>query len=140
MLDDDVALLAAGDALAAAATGLAGSGGGPGQRAGTIAGSARTGTGDGDALLAAGRPGGQGDREGDLDIGTTGPARLRAQRPLAAALVTGATPPDDIASFQRAVLVPLELWLIQRSRSEAITPRRVIELAAEALCDHPPAG
>jgi hypothetical protein len=65
---------------------------------------------------------------------------LRAQRPLAAALVTGATPPDDIASFQPAVLVPLELWLIQRSRSEAITPRRVIELAAEALCDHPPAG
>jgi hypothetical protein len=69
-----------------------------------------------------------------------GPAWLRAQRSLAAALVTGATRPDDIASIQRAVLIPLELWLIQRSRSEAITSRRVIELAAEGLSDHPPAG
>jgi hypothetical protein len=140
VLDDDVASLAAGDALAAAATGLAGSGGGPGPRAGTIAGSARTGTGDGGALVAAGRHGGPGDREGDLDIGTTGPAWLRAQRSLAAALVTGATRLDDIASIQRAVLIRLELWFIQRSRSEAITSRRVIERAAEALSDHPPAG
>jgi hypothetical protein len=35
------------------------------------------------------------------------------------------------------MLVPLELWFIQRSRSEAITSRRVIELASEALADQP---
>jgi hypothetical protein len=38
------------------------------------------------------------------------------------------------------VLVPLELWVIQRSRSEAVTSRRVIELAAEVLSDHRPTG
>jgi hypothetical protein len=68
------------------------------------------------------------------------PAWLRAQRSLAATLVTGATRPADIVSFQRAVLVPLELWVIQRSRSEAVTSRRVIELAAEVLSDHRPTG
>jgi hypothetical protein len=68
------------------------------------------------------------------------PAWLRAQRSLAAALVTGATAPDDIKRFQRAVLVPLELWVIQRSRFEAITSRRVIELASETLADQRPTG
>jgi hypothetical protein len=68
------------------------------------------------------------------------PTWLRAQRSLAAALVTGATRPDDIVGFQRAVLVPLELWFIQRARSEAITSRRVLELASEALADHRPTG
>jgi hypothetical protein len=66
------------------------------------------------------------------------PAWLRAQRSLATALVTGATRPDDIVSFQRAVLAPLELWVIQRSRSEAISSRRVLELASNALADHRP--
>jgi hypothetical protein len=65
------------------------------------------------------------------------PAWLRAQRSLAAALTTGARRPDDIASLQQKVLVPLELWLIQRSRSEPITSRHVIELASEALADYP---
>lgn len=66
------------------------------------------------------------------------PGWLRAQRSLAAALVTGATTPDDIKRSQRAVLVPLELWVIQRSWSEAITSRRVIELASAALADQRP--
>jgi hypothetical protein len=64
------------------------------------------------------------------------PAWLRAQRSLAAALTTGARRPEDIVSLQRKVLVPLELWLVQRSRSEAITSRHVIELASEALADY----
>jgi hypothetical protein len=68
------------------------------------------------------------------------PAWLRAQRSLAAALVAGATRPADLVSFQRAVLVPLELWVIERSRSEAVTSRHVIELAAEALSDYRPTG
>jgi hypothetical protein len=63
------------------------------------------------------------------------PAWVRAQRSLAA-LTTGGRRPDDIASLQRKVLVPLELWLVQRSRSEAITSRRVIELASEVLADY----
>lgn len=68
------------------------------------------------------------------------PAWLRAQRSLAAALITDATRPDDVVSFQRAVLVPLELWVIQRSRSEVVNSRRVIDLASEALADHRPTG
>jgi hypothetical protein len=31
------------------------------------------------------------------------------------------------------VLVPLELWLIERSRSETITSRRILEIAVETL-------
>jgi hypothetical protein len=68
------------------------------------------------------------------------PAWLRAQRSLAAVLVAGAARPADIVSFQRVVLVPLELWVIQRSRSEAVTSRHVIELVAEALSDYRPTG
>ncbi len=81
------------------------------------------------------------DRGGATGDPPTGePAWLRAQRSLAAAMVTGATRPDDIVNSQRAVLVPLELWVIQRSRSEAITSRRVVELATEALADHRSSG
>jgi hypothetical protein len=59
------------------------------------------------------------------------PAWVSAQRSLAAELLTGA--PDDVVGFQRAVLVPLELWVIRRSRSEAVSSRRALDLAADAL-------
>lgn len=82
------------------------------------------------ALAAADSSGVAGDaRPGE-------PAWLCAQRSLAAELVTGAARPDDITGVQQAVLVPLELWLIQRSRSEALSARRVIELASAVLADH----
>jgi hypothetical protein len=59
-----------------------------------------------------------------------------AQRSLAADLLAGAAAPDEVADTQRAVLVPLELWLIERSRAEAISSRRAIEMASNALADH----
>lgn len=59
-----------------------------------------------------------------------------AQRSLAADLVGGAGGPDEVVSTQRAVLVPLELWLIERSQAETISSRRAIEMAADVLADH----
>jgi len=61
------------------------------------------------------------------------PAWLQAQRALAAAVVTGASAPVDISAMQRAVLVPLELWVIQRTRSGPATSRWVVELALDAV-------
>jgi hypothetical protein len=49
-----------------------------------------------------------------------------------------ATTPDEVIETQRGLLIPLELWLIERSKSETITSRRVIEIASETLVDHPP--
>ena len=66
------------------------------------------------------------------------PVWRRAQRSLAAELLDGATTPDEVIETQRGLLIPLELWLIERSKSETITSRRVIEIASETLVDHPP--
>ena len=59
-----------------------------------------------------------------------------AQRSPAADLLAGAAAPDEVADTQRAVLVPLELWLIERSRAETISSRRAIEMASDVLTDH----
>lgn len=57
----------------------------------------------------------------------------RGQRALAAHLVASTATPGDVVDVQWEVLVPLELWLIERSRSETITSRRILEIAVETL-------
>lgn len=65
--------------------------------------------------------------------GVAGPLWLSAQRSLASRLVGGGARPDEIKRVQRAVLVPLELWLIERSKVDTVTPRQVIGAASDAL-------
>ncbi|HET6950966.1 MAG TPA: hypothetical protein VFI47_11350 [Acidimicrobiales bacterium] len=64
------------------------------------------------------------------------PGWRRGQRALAANLVAGASTPDDVADAQWEVLVPLELSLVERSKSDTVTSRRVLEIAARALADY----
>lgn len=64
------------------------------------------------------------------------PGWWAGQRALAANLVAGAATSDDAADARWEVLVPLELSLIERSRSATITSGRVLELAARALADY----
>jgi hypothetical protein len=68
------------------------------------------------------------------------PAWLGAQRSLAAELIAGHAGPEDVVAVQRAVLVPLELWVIQRSRHEAVSSRRVMEVAMATLSDYRATG
>jgi len=72
--------------------------------------------------------------DGDPASDERAPCWKRSQRSLAAELLEGATT-DGLAEIQRTVLVPLELWMIDRSRSETITSRRVIQTATEVLDD-----
>jgi hypothetical protein len=73
--------------------------------------------------------------DGDLAPDERLPLWQLAQRALAAKLVDAAPTPDGLAELQQTVLVPLELWMIGRSRSETITSRRVIEAALDLLDD-----
>jgi hypothetical protein len=79
----------------------------------------------------------------ETDAGTgsagvvAGPLWLSAQRSLASRLVGCGARPDEIKRVQRAVLVPLELWLIERSKVETVTPRQVIGAAWDALNEGP---
>lgn len=61
------------------------------------------------------------------------PGGQRGQRALAAHLVASTATPGDVMDVQWEVIVPLELWLIERSRSETITSRRILEIAVETL-------
>jgi hypothetical protein len=61
------------------------------------------------------------------------PVWLRAQRALAAELVDRSSTPGGVVGVQREMLVPLELWLIERSQAETMTSRRVIEIASDVL-------
>ena len=79
-------------------------------------------------------------------IGTTGrqpearpPAWLVAQAWLASRLVRTSTEPDETSRLQRQLLIPLELSLIERSKTETLTPRHAITAASDAL-DHPHHG
>jgi hypothetical protein len=64
------------------------------------------------------------------------PGWRRGQRALAANLVAGAATPDDVADTQWEVLVPLELSVVERSKSDTSTSRRVLEMAADAIADY----
>lgn len=70
------------------------------------------------------------------DAGGREPVWRCAQRSLAADLLDAVTTPDEVLGIQRAVLVPLELWLIERSKTERISARRAIQIASEVLADH----
>jgi hypothetical protein len=63
------------------------------------------------------------------------PAWRAAQRSLASRLLASGTPPDQITRIQQTVLVPLELWLIQRSQVETVTLRQAVGAACDALND-----
>jgi hypothetical protein len=63
------------------------------------------------------------------------PAYRAAQRRLACRLLACGAVPDEITRIQQAVLVPLELWLIERSEVETVTLRQAVRSACDAL-DH----
>jgi hypothetical protein len=60
------------------------------------------------------------------------PAWLSGRRSLAAGLLKGRGP-REIACIQREVLVPLELWLIERSATATVSARRAVEMAEDVL-------
>jgi hypothetical protein len=61
------------------------------------------------------------------------PTWLAAQKSLAARLVRNTPVPDEITDPQHQRLIPLELWLIERSKTQTVTPRQVISAASDAL-------
>jgi hypothetical protein len=61
------------------------------------------------------------------------PAYRGAQRLLACRLLARGTVPEEITRIQQAVLVPLELALIERSEVETVTLRQVVRSACDAL-------
>jgi hypothetical protein len=61
------------------------------------------------------------------------PAYRAAQRLLACRLLARGAVPDEITRIQQAVLVPLELWLIERSEVETVTLRQVVRGACDVL-------
>lgn len=61
------------------------------------------------------------------------PTWLAAQKSLAARLVSNAPVPDEITYLQHQRLIPLESWLIERSKTQTVTPRQVITAASDAL-------
>jgi hypothetical protein len=63
------------------------------------------------------------------------PAYREAQRFLACRLLARSAVPDEITRIQQAVLVPLELWLIERSEVETVTLRQAVRGACDVL-DH----
>ena len=63
------------------------------------------------------------------------PVWRSAQRSLASRLLATGPAPDEITRTQQTVLVPLELWLIERSAAETITLRQAVSAARHAL-DH----
>lgn len=67
------------------------------------------------------------------------PTWLADQKSLAARLVRNVRVPDEITYLQHQRLIPLELWLIERSKTQTVTPRQVIRAASDALDkDRPP--
>jgi hypothetical protein len=60
------------------------------------------------------------------------------ERFIAARLVAtrGATP-EGLDAVQQAVLVPLELSLVERARYDKLTPDVILEMGARALDSHP---
>jgi hypothetical protein len=69
---------------------------------------------------------------GGIGVAEREPAWLGAQRGLAAELLAGRTP-AQVACIQREVLVPLELWLVDRAESTTVTGRWAAELADALL-------
>jgi hypothetical protein len=63
------------------------------------------------------------------------PAYRAAQRSLACRLLARGAVPEEITRIQQTVLVPLELWLIERSEVETVTLRQAVRGACDAL-DH----
>lgn len=66
---------------------------------------------------------------------TRKPAWLAAQAWLASRLMRTAAAPDDITKLQQQRLIPLESWLIERSKTETVTSRQAITAASDVL-DH----
>lgn len=60
------------------------------------------------------------------------PVWCAAQRSLAAYLLEGRDP-KEVARIQREVLVPLELWLIDRSETDTVSSRSAVEMASDVL-------
>jgi hypothetical protein len=68
-------------------------------------------------------------------------AWAEAERFLAAHLLaTGGATPEGLARLQRDALVPLELALIQRGRTERLTSEDVLDAGSAALDSHHPGG
>jgi hypothetical protein len=63
------------------------------------------------------------------------PAWRVTQARLASRLVRTSAEPNETSKLQRQLLIPLELSLIERSKTEILTPRQAIAAAADAL-DH----
>jgi hypothetical protein len=61
------------------------------------------------------------------------PAWLAAQTSLASRLLRAAAAPDQITQLQHRRLIPLELSLIERSRTETITQRQALNALEDAL-------
>jgi hypothetical protein len=68
------------------------------------------------------------------------PVCRAAQRSLACRLLAGGALPDEITRIQQTVLVPLELWLIERSELETVTLRQAVSAASDALDPGGPRG